>query len=178
MSNNRKIIKTRIELAPIEKLLLPLALTSDIPKTKQMIYIAIRKFDDLSVASSPKSLKVMVSKYWHSEPVMDYLNMVRKEKMTDEEKDEAGIEEDVEEDDVSRDDLIKSLKKLSKDTDDEKMKLDVTKTIASLKGFNRQQASKAPTKNIYVTHLCHDCILYKNEEKLLTNNNEEDDNSK
>ena len=98
--------------------------------------------------------------------------------MTDEEKDEAGIEEDVEEDDVSRDDLIKSLKKLSKDTDDEKMKLDVTKTIASLKGFNRQQASKAPTKNIYVTHLCHDCILYQKEEKLLTNNNEENDNSK
>ena len=92
MTNNRKIIKTRIELAPIERLLLPLALTSDIPKTKQMIYIAIRKFDDLSVASSPKSLKVMVSKYFHSEPVMDYLNMVKNETMTDEEIKQAWAE--------------------------------------------------------------------------------------
>lgn len=175
MSNNRKIIRIRIELAPIEKLLLPLVLKSDIPKTKQMVYIAIRKFDDLSVASAPKSLKVMVSKYFHSEPVMDYLNMVRQEKMTDEEKDEAGLEVETAED-VSRDDLIKSLKKLSNETDDEKMKLDVTKTIASLKGFNRQQATKAPTKNIYVPNICHECILYQNEKKLLTNTKENDNN--
>lgn len=175
MSNNRKIIRIRIELAPIEKLLLPLVLKSDIPKTKQMVYIAIRKFDDLSVASAPKSLKVMVSKYFHSEPVMDYLNMIRQEKMTDEEKDEAGLEVETAED-VSRDDLIKSLKKLSNETDDEKMKLDVTKTIASLKGFNRQQATKAPTKNIYVPNICHECILYQNEKKLLTNTKENDNN--
>lgn len=175
MSNNRKIVRIRIELAPIEKLLLPLVLKSDIPKTKQMVYIAIRKFDDLSVASAPKSLKVMVSKYFHSEPVMDYLNMVRQEKMTDEEKDEAGLEVETAED-VSRDDLIKSLKKLSNETDDEKMKLDVTKTIASLKGFNRQQATKAPTKNIYVPNICHECILYQNEKKLLTNTKENDNN--
>lgn len=175
MSNNRKIVRIRIELAPIEKLLLPLVLKSDIPKTKQMVYIAIRKFDDLSVASAPKSLKVMVSKYFHSEPVMDYLNMVRQEKMTDEEKDEAGLEVETT-DDVSRDDLIKSLKKLSNETDDEKMKLDVTKTIASLKGFNRQQATKAPTKNIYVPNICHECILYQNEKKLLTNTKENDNN--
>lgn len=175
MSNNRKIVRIRIELAPIEKLLLPLVLKSDIPKTKQMVYIAIRKFDDLSVASAPKSLKVMVSKYFHSEPVMDYLNMIRQEKMTDEEKDEAGLEVETAED-VSRDDLIKSLKKLSNETDDEKMKLDVTKTIASLKGFNRQQATKAPTKNIYVPNICHECILYQNEKKLLTNTKENDNN--
>jgi len=176
MSNNRKIIRIRIELAPIEKLLLPLVLKSDIPKTKQMVYIAIRKFDDLSVASSPKSLKVMVSKYFHSEPVMDYLNMVKNETMTDEEKEEAGLEEETSENDVSRDDLVKSLQKLKTDTDDGKLKLDITKTIASLKGYNRQQSSKAPTKNIYVPHICHECILYRNEEKLLTNTKENDNN--
>ena len=177
MSNNRKITRVKIELAPIEKLLLPLALKGDIPKTKQMLYIAIRKFDDLSVAASPKSLKVMVSKYFHSEPVMDYLNMVRQESMTEEEKNEAGIQDETEVGNISKDDLIKDLDHLKKNTDSEKIKLDSTKTIATLKGFNRQQETKAPTKSIYVPLTCHDCILHINEEKLLTNS-EQDDNGK
>ena len=60
--------RVEFELSPIEKLLLPVTLTSHVQGVNRMIYVAIRKYDDLSVATGA-SLGVLVSRYFHSEIV-------------------------------------------------------------------------------------------------------------
>lgn len=171
----RKKSNISYELSDIEKLLLPLVLTSSNPHARTMVYTCIRKYGDYSVPKGD-SLKTIVSRYFRSEPIQDYLNMVRVGNMTEEEKAEACIEEEKIDGDVSRDDLISYLTKLQKSSNSDNTKVNIAKVIVGLKGFNKQQTTKAPTKVIYVPNGCHECPLYMKEEEILTKNENKDDN--
>lgn len=171
----RKVVKTEIELSPIEKLLLPVSLTSNIGGRNKMIYTAIRKYDDLSVPDG-KALDVAVSRYFHSEIVLAYLNVVKEQVQEtgvfkgEKKKGEIEIEES-----TSKEGIIKSLLEISRDSNSDAIKVEARKAIATINGYTKQQEDKKTEKKVYAPITCYECPMYK--EKIEKLKEKENDNS-
>lgn len=166
--------KVEFELSPIEKLLLPVTLTSHVQGVNRMIYVAIRKYEDLSVATGA-SLGVLVSRYFHSEIVTNYLNGVKHEMEKTGKLPTGDSEENTLEDTTSKEGLLKQLINISKETNSDNVRVEVGKAIATIKGYTRQQGENKVVKNVYTPMTCYECPLYKEQKEQLKQ--EENDNS-
>jgi hypothetical protein len=150
----------RVELTDIEKLLLPLVVTSRVGAVKRMVYKAIRKYQDLSVPASDESTSASASRYFSRVEIGEFLNMVRKnenikiDKNFEQEDDEALKK-------VTKDEILKDLIKQQKEAKTNADKLKATGMIASIQGYTRNQQEKMQSKSIYVPMECHECPLYK-----------------
>ena len=162
------------KLSDIEKLLLPVTLDTNFRLARQMVYKAIKKYNDQPVAGA-NSIKTLVSRYYHRPEVMAYLSIVEKTRNNESFEEEL----DIEEEDISKKGVINNLvKEANRPTTSPKLRVEINKAIATINGYTREQKTKASQKMIYVPLTCYECNLYKEaQHQLETNKKEQNDNS-
>jgi len=161
------------DITEIEEILLPLTLTSQVRNIRQIIYIAIRKYNDLSVPNNSDTLKSTCTRYYHRQEIMTYLNMIKTNTYHKEDEDDESEETiDKEAKEVTKDSLISELLKLKKDAKgNNNTQIKIAQVIAQVKGFTRTQKAKEQTKVIYVPMTCVECPLYKEAMDAINNKN-------
>lgn len=150
------------DLTDIEKLLLPLVVTSKFGAVKRMVYKAIRLYQGLSVPVTDESVSAAASRYFSRKEISDFIFMVKRNeniKIDSEFSDDDDLKK------TSKEEILKTLmeqQRLAKTNAD---KLKATGMIASIQGYTRNQQEKAQSKLIYVPMTCYECPLYKEKQE-------------
>lgn len=152
--------KSASDLTDIEKLLLPVTVSSAGDRyARRMVYVAIRKYLDLSLPNTTGSLDVMVSKYYSLPKVKDFCDLIRKEIYKD---------EDISKEALSKDSILNGFREQlerAENSGDEKLAADIRMKMSTIQGFTRAQKDNDTQKFIYVPLSCHDCPMYIQKKK-------------